>query len=190
MAVILSTPLIRQLDIEQDVYDFLKNVGELGESPSSILRRLLSIPHDSSSRRAQTVSNSAPDSEMHDSANGDDAIRVHLQSDGYRFLRIATDRYLSLLSAAYKADPEAFKRVFDIAGYSRVYFAKSAAEIAKSAAEIAKSGTSTSPQRIPNTPYFALTNADTKTKVSMMRQVLHRLGYTKETIEAACKSIR
>jgi negative modulator of initiation of replication len=182
MAAGCPSPRIRQLEIEQDVYDFLKNVGELGESPSSILRRLLPISRDPSGGGPHKTSVSVPISVAEALPRSGDAISVHLQSEGYRFLRIATDRYLSLLSAAYKAEPESFKRVFEISGYSRVYFAKTAAEIAKA-------GRSTAPQQIPNTPYFALTNADTKTKITMMRQVLHRLGYSKETVEAACTSI-
>src|SRR5207253_1262348 len=103
----------------------------IGESASSILRRLLGI---SSANRRQVADNGKPDQ--------DQELSEFLQTPRLLGCRTATMRFLHILGFAYKQKPESFEKVLSFpSGRTRIYFAPSKEEIVRS-------GKSTHPKQI------------------------------------------
>lgn len=158
-----------QVDLDQDVLDFIRSqVRDFGETPSSVLRRLLgisgqaNIPAQTSrietlSPEIRTVPATAPDA-----PNRPKETRV-------RHAGTAIQRYMSILSDLYLEDPQRFERVESVKGRKRVYFHKSSLVIESS-------GNSVNPERIPGTPYYAATNLSDDKKMRILMDVLRVLG--------------
>lgn len=157
-----------QLVVDRDVQmEFLRRAAERDKSSTDLLQELLKLDPKPRTTTVATVL---------------DPIAQLIESPRYRAIRSATDRYLAVLGAAYKNDPEAFESVLQISGRNRVYFARTRDEIAKA-------GRSTHPRQIPGSTYWALTNADTSQKRDILRRVLVQLGFTSSTATSAAASI-
>ncbi len=164
------------VELEEDVYDYLlKNTGRIGEDASSILRRLLRLPSPATSVPTTRSVASPP-------ARDVDPDPLELGGAALLDARNATDKYLAILGAAYAHAPENFDKIMTIAGRKRRYFGRSEAEITTS-------GQATYPQRIPGSPFWAMTNASTGDKREILRQVLERLGYRPSLVQRACDLI-
>ncbi len=160
---------MKSIQIEDDVYGYLlKNAMEIGESASSILRRLLGISGGSTGR----TSSDLPKTEISDCLSGS---AFKAQSD-------VVGRFLCILSFIYRADPEKFKKVLDISGKRRKYFALSKKELEDS-------GRSVYPKQIPSTPAWVITNNDTPKKRRMLQDVMHVLGYSNAAITQAVEAL-
>lgn len=97
--------------------------------------------------------------------------------------RNATNQFLGILGFAFGEHSAEFDKVLDeVSGRSRKYFGRSAEEIKES-------GTSTHPRPIPGSPFWAMTNADTRQKRDVLTRVLEVLGYSREEILAADRAI-
>lgn len=81
-----------------------------------------------------------------------------------------THRYLETLAWIYREKPDRFDQIRTIAGRERIYFSQSEVEIANA-------GNATHPQRIPGTPWFAMTNNDTSNKLRLLRDVMSLLQF-------------
>ena len=160
----------RTVEIEDDVYEFLlRSAAEIGESASSIISRLLkisggaSIPQrDASRERSQ--------------------LERFLEEGEFKALRNATERYLAILSFAYRHYPDRFEEALKLKGSRRIYFARSRGEIEES-------GKSTYPQPIPASPFWAMTNADTVQKKEILRSALSILEFEPHDVNAASRAI-
>jgi negative modulator of initiation of replication len=172
---------MRAVDLDEDVYGhLLKHTEFIGESASSILRRLLDLP--AADRKSDSGFASSGNGVHAGEDTSSDPLLQYLQSDRFRFLGNATDRYLALLSFAHERDAQSFAKVLDVSGRKRKYFARNRADIANS-------GKSTHPQQIPGSPYWAMTNADNQQKRQILKQALRRLGYGTSAVSAACRSL-
>jgi len=91
-------------------------------------------------------------------------------------------RFLLILAALYRAHPEQFNVVTNIAPKEsarknkRLYFAHSEAELAAS-------GSSTKPKQIPESPFWVMTNSNTTRKKMMLTKAAMSLGYGVEEVE-------
>lgn len=159
---------MKTLQIDDDLYQYIAgHTEQIGESATSILRRLLSL---SESEKAATR---APPSS---------ATRMDLSETlaelAYMRRYVVVERMLKLLEVVYAKSPKEFEKVLDIRGRSRCYFAKSEAEILNSS-------DSAQPKKIGNTGYWVMTNSPTNQKQALMRDVLGKLGYSEASVKAA-----
>jgi len=189
---------MRQIDIEEDVYEHLRSKVELGESVSGLLRRLLGIasttssvpsptpavnhssaaPHFSPSppvtppnpalSRRQPVHESLVSSSREPPIPKDSKVLELLWE--LRGLRgqQVVDRLLCILSWLCRQNPEQFERVRQIRGKKRVYFSTDQDEIERS-------GNNTYPVSIPQTTWFVLTNTSTDHKIGILTDVMRLL---------------
>lgn len=160
---------MKSIEIEDDIYVYLlSKTSHIGESASSILRRELNLNGPGAGKR------SAPPGATHE-------LSALLSSPKMRF-GYATDKFLAVLSEAYKEKPKEFEKVLSIKGRDRVYFARSKDEIVRS-------GKSTQPLQIPGAPYWVMTNSPTPQKKTMLRQALQLLGYSEAASADAARAI-
>ena len=158
------------IEIDQDVYDFLRSqVQGFRETESTVLRTLLKLPQGQGSSTNLPVNS---------------PVASFMAQPAFQSKRTVTDRYLSLLEFACNRDPAGFRDVPDlVAGRGRAYFGHTREEIEKC-------GKSTHPRQIPNTTYWAMTNADTQQKCDTLRKVLTLLGYSNDDMLIAENSLR
>ena len=163
------------LEVDEDVYEhILRNAVRIGESGSSILRRLLDLPDPQTSMRAaQTNGHASPAA---------DALTKFLAGSGFIGRRNVTDRFLLLLSFLHDQKSEDFKEVLGIRGRNRAYFGRTQEEVSRS-------GKTVHPRRIPGTDYWAMTNASTDHKRGILREVMRVLGYPEELVRHASSAI-
>ena len=164
---------MKPIEIEDDIYDYLLSQSrEIGETASSILRRelpgLLGVALSTNHTKHQPIS---PSHEL-TCVLGSAKMKVWN----------TTDKYLLILSEAYKQKPSEFDKILQISGRDRKYFAPSKGEIEGS-------GTSTQPKQIPASPYWALTNLTTLNKQGLLRQALKLLGYSTAAAKDASEAI-
>lgn len=153
---------MRTIEVSDDVYKkLLSSAEQIGEDADSILRRILN-------------------GEVR-SGNSDIILSV-ITSSGYKSMSTVTARFLYLLSKLYFADTGSFEAVAEVSGRSRVYFSKFKKEI-----EV--TGNSTDPQRIPDSPWYVVTNTSNDMKRHIMTRVLNILGFSKEDTNLAVKSL-
>lgn len=172
--------MARTIQIDDDIYEALReNIQDFGETESSVLRRLLGIPapggNGSTPAGSSTEQSQAPE-------RSQSPLQEFLASPTFRLKRNTTERFLALLSFAHQQSPSAFDRVLQISGRRRMYFARSYSEIDDS-------GTSTHPKQIPDTDFWAMTNADTFQKRDILRKALRVLGFADADIRAASRVI-
>jgi negative modulator of initiation of replication len=158
---------VKTIEIDEDVFGhLLKNVSDFGETPNSVLRRLLGVSgsnHGSSQAPANPV-------------------QSFLNSTEFRFSKGAVGRFLAILSWLYTKQTDQFKVVEAIRGRGRIYFSTSAEELELS-------GRSVNPKRIPNSPYWVITTTPTELKKEMLSEVMKALGYDSASIRIAVAAI-
>jgi negative modulator of initiation of replication len=166
---------MRTVELDDDVYaHLLGHVDHIGESASSILRRLLNL-----GAAAGAVRQSRGSAEIDDDGEW---LLKQIENESFRLKRTATDKYLFVLGCAHERAPDRFAKILTVSGRKRKYFGASEADIASS-------GSATYPQRIPGTRYWAMTNASTNDKRDILRQVLQQLGYKPLSIERVTRVI-
>jgi negative modulator of initiation of replication len=159
---------MKTLQIEDDIYNhLLQNVSFIGEDASSILRRLLRIEADRHTGRGNRSKHQGPIVNGDGPSSVDDCIQHHR----FQTEREAVGKFLFALSWLAQKHGDDFRKVLDIQGRKRRYFADSCEAIEES-------GSSVMPQEIPNTGYWVATNNDTPKKKRMLRDVLQVLGYS------------
>lgn len=163
---------MKTIEIDDDIYAYLlSRTAAIGETASSILRREVpSLSHTNKQQQPSAVSE-GPHHELRD-----------LLASSKMKAWNSTDKYLLVLSEAYKQKKPDFEKILPLRGRDRRYFAGSEAEIERS-------GVSTAPKRIPESPYWALTNLTTSNKQSVLRQALRLLNYSAAAVDAAVKAI-
>ncbi len=147
--------------VEDDVYAHLvKNTQELGESASSILRRLLGLNARGGKAQGEIQ-------ETFDFLKNPELF-MHMNN---------TQRFLYILSWAYRRDPEKFNQVTVVEGTRRKYFAPNSASLLAS-------GRSVNPRQIPDSPFWVITNNSTAKKFEILSEVFGVLGYDPQDTSA------
>jgi len=197
---------MKNIEIDDELYlHIVSNTQSIGESASSILRRLLKldvlihqdviVSHVAGSEaKSETLlkeqavddSESTNDSENNNAIEKHDVVKdIEISSESlFNFInkeelamqRGAVGRFLLILAALYRAHPRQFNVVTDICGRDRLYFAHSEAELAAS-------GSSTKPKQIPDSPFWVMTNSNTTRKKMMLTKAATSLGYNQLDVE-------
>lgn len=181
---------MKNIEIDEELYQYIvSNTQAIGESASSILRRLLSLEGSNTTSNIQEHAvNSAKEetpSELPDNLEtAEDVIPSVSRESVFNFInkeelamqRGAVGRFLLILAALYRANSDTFKVVTEICGRDRLYFARSEAELAAS-------GSSTKPKQIPDSPFWVMTNSNTTRKKMMLTKAAISLGYDVEEAE-------
>jgi len=170
---------MKTIEIDDDIYlHIARHTNEIGESASSILRRLLEI---SKSPMETAPAAPAPDGALVTTSNGHE-LSATLRQPEFLRMNAAVDKMLYILAKAHDQKRGDFDRVLVIQGQKRRYFAKSEKEIEDS-------GNSTQPKRIPGSDYWVMTNSPTPQKRDMLRAALKELGYSTNAIRDAVATI-
>lgn len=157
-----------QVDLDQDVLDFIRSqVRDFGDTPSSVLRRLLGITGQAPvPTHPIPVSTSTAEIQirpMSEPVRVERPTRIRSRNAG-----TGIQRYMMILSDLYQDDPERFEKVESIKRRKRIYFHKNSSVIEGS-------GNSVKPQKIPDTPYYAATNLSDDKKKRILSDVLNVL---------------
>jgi negative modulator of initiation of replication len=188
---------MRKIEIDEDIYEHLcRNTAELGETASSILRRLLGLD------------TTGADQNVHESSVLSQSIKVLMtepaatipitkrlveqphgvgqsaRTEGYISPRVAqlllrlsrlrtrqvVDRFIVILAWIHEQEPEKFECAQQIRGRTRIYFSRTRSEIEES-------GKSTFPVEIETTGWFVSTNNSTPNKREILDQLLRLLAF-------------
>jgi len=195
---------MKNIEIDEELYQHIvSNTQFIGESASSILRRLLSLTivespieavqcTEVSSTAEETVETAsalieepviekvtitevAPVVETVDLPSIDNVLN-YINKEELAMQRGAVGRFLLILAALYRVNKEHFSVVSEIRGRDRLYFATSKDELSAS-------GSSTKPLQIPDSPFWVMTNSNTTRKKMMLTKASLALGYSDEDAE-------
>ncbi|MFT5298997.1 MAG: negative modulator of initiation of replication [Colwellia sp.] len=191
---------MKNIEIDEELYQYIaSNTQFIGESASSILRRLLNLtmdenlvedivltPVDNKEEPAEslplqvekTVKSEETEvivEEVIESPSIENVLN-YINKEELAMQRGAVGRFLLILAALYRVHNEGFSVVSEIRGRDRLYFAKSKDELSAS-------GSSTKPLQIPDSPFWVMTNSNTTRKKMMLTKASLMLGYTNEDAE-------
>ncbi|MFQ3288072.1 MAG: negative modulator of initiation of replication [Alteromonadaceae bacterium] len=183
---------MKNIEIDEELYQFIaQNTQFIGESASSILRRLLSLKIDG---LASTYTNKnilleeqellvdmASPSEVQEinlveNRDINETVFNYVNKEELAMQRGAVGRFLLILAALYRGHSSQFPVVTKISGRDRLYFANTEQELAAS-------GSSTKPRQIPESPFWVMTNSNTTRKKMMLTKVAIALGYSDDDAE-------
>ena len=177
---------MKNIEIDEELYQYIaSNTQYIGESASSILRRLINLPDESNTevvaeppaviveaQETEKVAAEVPASV--EDVNG--SVFNYINKEELAMQRGAVGRFLLILAALYRVHSQQFSAVYEIRGRDRLYFASSEAELAAS-------GSSTKPRQIPDSPFWVITNSNTTRKKMMLTEVGRALGYNEQDVE-------
>lgn len=191
---------MKKIDIDDELYQYIaSNTQSIGESASTILRRLLNL----SGEKIQTanvelnqnnqttttlpkitpVAEQTPALAAKPSAVAEKSVQQKnanvfnvLNKEELAMQKGVVGRFLFILSAFYRTHKTDFRAVLDIKGRDRVYFATSKEDLVNS-------GSSMNPKNITDSEYWVMTNSNTTRKKMMLHEVALCLGYSTEQAE-------
>lgn len=192
---------MKKIDIDDELYQYIaSNTQSIGESASTILRRLLNlsdgntVAETTSEHSEQETSTVEPvkdnttdkTQQPEPEAEKETPPKASSQAKGNVFNVLNKEelamqkgvvgRFLFILAALYRSHKNEFVNVLDIKGRDRVYFATS-----KEA--LLESGSSMNPKNITDTEYWVMTNSNTTRKKMMLHEVALCLGYSSDDAE-------
>jgi negative modulator of initiation of replication len=190
---------MKNIEIDEELYQYIaSNTQFIGESASSILRRLLELTTTENTdeeisvsladNKAQIVESNLLEVEVESESEevaevqekveppSIDNVLNYINKEELAMQRGAVGRFLLILAALYRVHSESFAVVSEIRGRDRLYFAKSKDELSAS-------GSSTKPLQIPDSPFWVMTNSNTTRKKMMLTKASLTLGYTNEDAE-------
>lgn len=185
---------MKQIDIDDELYQYIaSNTQSIGESASTILRRLLNLNGDDNTPVAKNNQNNqtATQALLDDTPATNDSQEQEvvtpvkqtnanvfniLNKEELAMQKGVVGRFLFILSAFYRTHKKEFSAVLDIKGRDRVYFATSKEDLVNS-------GSSMNPKNITDSEYWVMTNSNTTRKKMMLHEVALCLGYSAEQAE-------
>jgi negative modulator of initiation of replication len=198
---------MKNIEIDEDLYHYIAtNTQFIGESASSILRRLLAIekPVEAPIKTAVKAPSKVTKTEVSSkivasesttktiektpkkvtkkstvvtkNKNLNDTVFNYINKEELAMQRGAVGRFLLILAALYRGNAQQFFVVNEISGRDRLYFANSEQELDAS-------GSSTKPRQIPESPFWVITNSNTTRKKMMLTKVATALGYSDKDAE-------
>ena len=194
---------MKTIEIDEALYQYIASQTQyIGESASSILRRLIACDIDGTSeaevknqpaQQTHTATNNSvtsktdpkvvnqPSSQQAEPSSkaveiAQDSVFDYINKEELAMQRGAVGRFLLILAALYRVHSSLFANVCDIRGRDRLYFANNEEALAES-------GSSTKPRQIPDSPYWVITNSNTTRKKMMLTEVAISLGYSADEAE-------
>lgn len=201
---------MKNIEIEDDLYKYiLANIEAFGETPSQILRRLLSLPAASSGNLSSitssvTSTSPRPEAVHYESslfetvAPGDNhsedislpeplahGVNALFDSEVFKTEAIITNKFMMLLAAMYYENTNAFIDAADkTKGRTRDYLGQNLnALLAVDNEEELNLFKASKPRNIPHTPFWVITNANTGRKRIIITQMMASMGYPHYLIE-------
>lgn len=195
---------MKNIEIDDELYLYIvSNTQSIGESASSILRRLLPIgdtnhqPVISSTLVTEIQYDDTKQDELPqntvvadvvvadcsevETVTSAESVFNFINKEELAMQRGAVGRFLLILAALYRAHPKKFNIVTNIAPKvsarknKRLYFALSE-EI------LTASGSSTKPKQVPQSPFWVITNSNTTRKKMMLTEAATLLGYDENDV--------
>lgn len=159
---------MKTIEIDDELYQYIASQTlHIGESASSILRRLLAIKSKDNKMNLAHTSQSK---------NAATSLVTLLKSDNFLAEKKLVNRFLIILSTLYLLDKSMFSvAATSLHGSKRRY-------LAKDEATLLKSGKNTKPKSIPNTPYMVVTNSNTARKIFIMESLMRNMEISEEII--------
>ncbi|WP_094751635.1 replication initiation regulator SeqA [Psychromonas sp. CD1] len=203
---------MKKIEIEDDLYKYiLANIQAFGETPSEILRRLLSLPEitvqdenvvviEENSLRDLKIKNTPVDpSDIKDprqlvssspsSTSLPNALSFGIQmlfeNDVFKKETVITNKFKMMLTAMYYEDKDSFMQASKEAkGRSRDYLGLHLDRLlaSENTEELAQFIAS-KPRQIPYTPFWVVTNANTGRKRIILTKMMVSMGYNKKLVE-------
>jgi negative regulator of replication initiation len=170
---------MKTIQIEDEVFAVLESrVRGFSDTPNEVIKRLLE------SSAADDSSLTKPKSDKISSSNNSSKISaiVHLVQSPEYLMGDAKGRYFAVLEFLYHQQKDKFSVLEQYGRGKRIIFARDAKTIEES-------GNSTFPQRIPNTPYYAVTNLPNSRKRKILEGALGIFHYPSAEIGLVLKSI-
>lgn len=187
---------MKNIEIDDELYHYIASrTQSIGESASDILRRLLRLP--SSPQPFALVQQNVID-ELKEMAKPKDkkhshyhepSVKLEVKRSSNEQLEKVLDsalftepakgvvRFLTLLEALYKHNPDAFAKATEmVTGNSRTYFAKDEASLLKH-------GNSVKAKQIPSSPFWVVTNNNTNRKGLIVTNVMSEMGLPEKLIK-------
>lgn len=160
---------MKTIEVDDEVYAYIAGkTRAIGELASDILRRELKMP----ATGEQTGDERQDLGESHELSEVLEGLRLKLATT-------AVEKFLIILSEAFKMRPKDFPNILEVRGRDRIYFATNRSCIVER-------GQSTQPKQIPGTEYWVMTNSPTSQKASMLFDALRAIGFS----EDACREAR
>lgn len=200
---------MKNIEIDDELYlHIVSNTQSIGESASSILRRLLNLASltQPASLNSVTVNNDeviatsqatspkalpiplsddvAPDisDQQTKKVTSSESIFNFINREELAMQRGAVGRFLLILAALYRAHAHCFNVVTSITPRA-AKGKQSRLYFAASEEALATSGSSTKPKQIPGCPFWVITNSNTTRKKLMLTKVATSLGYNESDVE-------
>lgn len=202
---------MKNIEIDDELYLYIvSNTQAIGESASSILRRLLSlgdtsqppapqstletdIKNDDTKQDELPKNTDVIDSDVIDSnivaTDSSEAKAITSSESVFNFInkeelamqRGAVGRFLLILAALYRAHPKKFNIVTNIAPKVSARKTKRL-YFALSEEILTASGSSTKPKQVPQSPFWVITNSNTTRKKMMLTEAATLLGYDESDV--------
>jgi negative modulator of initiation of replication len=163
------------IEIDHEVFNELaRRATGFNIQPNDVLRALLQLGSHPVTPQLPRMSNGAAPATAIPAT-----LPEFVRSDRFRRYHQAVDKFLAMLGWLHHAHP---KRFPDVIGSfqrgTRRYFAKSEREILQS-------GDGVTAKPIPQSPFWALTTLDNKSKRIIIEDVLRALGHSSNDIDLA-----
>ncbi|MEF1184462.1 replication initiation negative regulator SeqA [Vibrio sinaloensis] len=180
---------MKTIEVDEDLYRYIASQTQhIGESASDILRRLLNV--DGQNAQPTPVANPVEpkgivvsrDAGMEETVDTVKEMRSLLISDEFAGLKKAIDRFMLVLSTLHRIDPNGFSEATQVKGRKRVYFANDEQTLLAS-------GNTTKPKAIPHSPFWVITNTNTRRKRQMVDQLMGRINFPSDLTEKVVNSI-
>lgn len=155
---------MKKIEIDDELYQYIAGQTQhIGESASSILRRLLDInvvEHKSLSR---------------DDNNFSTLVKL-VSSSTFIEEKKLVNRFLLILSSLYLCDKRLFsKAALSLHGSKRRY-------LSQNEEQLLQSGNNTKPRPIPNSPYFVVTNSNTDRKIFIIEALMNNMAVPEQIL--------
>lgn len=164
----------KRIEVDDELYTYIaSHTRDIGESASTILRRLLGLGElgDVPERASNALSSAVVSPNQKPSSGSPKRVFDVLDKADFAGQRSVVARFLHILAMLYRCHADDFDKVLQVRGRDRIYFALSEAELLEA-------GNSTNPKQIPDSAFWVITNNNTTRKKSMLTQVALELGYS------------
>ncbi|MGL4251409.1 MAG: replication initiation negative regulator SeqA [Aeromonas sp.] len=167
---------MKTIELDDDLYFYIASqTRHIGESASDILRRLLEQPSQGAALTAEPIVVAQP----RVVAAQQGLLQALLDSGELQQEEKSINRFMLVLSTLYRDDPVGFTQAIEIKGRKRVYFSQDPEALRAS-------GSTTKPKPVPETPFWVITNTNTRRKQYIMTHLMAGMGYGEEVIVQVC----
>ena len=173
---------MKNIEIDEELYQHIaSNTQYIGESASSILRRLINLPSQNNAEiitatEVELVEKVVEEPVVAATVDVNGSVFHYINREELAMQRGAVGRFLLVLAALHRVHGQRFSVACQIRGRDRLYFADSEAELVAS-------GSSTKPRQIPESSFWVITNSNTTRKKMMLTEVSRALGYNEQDVE-------